>query len=283
MLEEQELLKDIEKNRGRHNLISVEDVKNLIQEQDGEKVVKIEEQMTSKSKYDNKRELNNIIKNSQVVIEVLDARDPLNYRSKEMEKKLLLDKEKRLIIILNKTDLVSTINAEHWGKLFRRDIPTLLFSCKAGIKEIDQAFNSLYEIINAVTPKMDKVHVSLCGFPNTGKTSILNLLKKKFYDTCKSKILPCNEIMPTKKIKFFDICGTILSKNEIGPLMPRSCKDVEDIKNPRGVVDLMFEKISSDYLLETYEIPGFETAEEFLTNVAMSKNLKIKVIFQINL
>jgi ribosome biogenesis GTPase A len=279
MLEEQELLKDIEKNRGRHANITPEDVKNLIQEQNGEQVVKAEEQTIPKSKYDNKRELNNIIKNSQVVIEVLDARDPLNYRSKELEKKILLDKEKRLIIILNKTDMVS--NSELWGKLFRRDIPTLLFSCKAGQKEVDQAFNSLYEIINAVTPQMDKVHVSLCGFPNTGKSSILNLLKKKFYDVCKSKILPCNEIMPTKKIKFFDICGTILSKNEIGPLMPRCSKDVEEIKNPRGVVDTIFEKISSDYLLETYEIPGFETAEEFLTNVATSKNLKIKVKYHL--
>ena len=276
MLEEQDLLKEIEKNRNKHNLITAKDVENLVKEESGDKVISAENDVPmSKNKYDNKRELNNIIKHSHVVIEVLDARDPLSYRSKELEKKIHLDKEKRLILILNKIDLVS--NAENWGKLFRRDIPTVLFTSKAEQNEIDKVFETLYDIINSLTPHMDKVNVSLCGFPNTGKSAIINLLKKKFYDTTKSKVLPCNEIQINKKIKFFDIYGTILSKTETGPLMPRSAKNVEDLKNPVATVESVFNQISYDVLLETYEIAGFETVQEFLTNVALSKNLKIKV------
>ena len=46
-----------------------------------------------------------IIEASDVIIEVLDARDPDCYRNKELEK-LITDKGKKLIIVINKVDLV---------------------------------------------------------------------------------------------------------------------------------------------------------------------------------
>lgn len=58
------------------------------------------------------RELNKVLEVSDVVIEVLDARDPLGTRSKEAEKKVngqlsaVTGKPKRVILLLNKIGML---------------------------------------------------------------------------------------------------------------------------------------------------------------------------------
>jgi nuclear GTP-binding protein len=60
-----------------------------------------------KSKNEAKRELNEIIQKSDFIVEVIDARDPLAYRSKGLENNVLKNKDKRLIILINKAELIS--------------------------------------------------------------------------------------------------------------------------------------------------------------------------------
>jgi nuclear GTP-binding protein len=53
------------------------------------------------------KELKEVIENSDVVLEVLDARDPMSCRSKELEAEIINHKdEKKIILILNKIDLI---------------------------------------------------------------------------------------------------------------------------------------------------------------------------------
>jgi nuclear GTP-binding protein len=59
-------------------------------------------------------------------MEILDARDPMGCRSKLIESKLLAH-NKKLIIILNKIDLVPFQNAQQWQRILKREFPTLLF------------------------------------------------------------------------------------------------------------------------------------------------------------
>lgn len=59
-----------------------------------------------KSKNDHKRLLNHLIEKADVLVCVLDAREPLSFRSKELERQIK-NNHKQLIYVLNKTDLVS--------------------------------------------------------------------------------------------------------------------------------------------------------------------------------
>ena len=55
------------------------------------------------------KDLKQVIENSDVILEVLDARDPLSCRSKELESQILAQKdEKKIILVINKIDLVPT-------------------------------------------------------------------------------------------------------------------------------------------------------------------------------
>jgi nuclear GTP-binding protein len=53
------------------------------------------------------KDLREVIENSDVILEVLDARDPLSCKSQELEELIRSHKdEKKIIIIINKIDLI---------------------------------------------------------------------------------------------------------------------------------------------------------------------------------
>ena len=72
------------------------------------------------------KDLKEVIEQSDVILEVLDARDPLNCRNIEMEHQIL-SKNKKLVFVLNKIDLVSPENARGWLAKLRDESPTVLF------------------------------------------------------------------------------------------------------------------------------------------------------------
>ena len=75
------------------------------------------------------RELKKVIENSDVIIEVLDARDPEGCRNREVEQQAVAG-GKKVLLVLNKIDLVPPQNAKLWQRFLRREYGTVLF--KAG-------------------------------------------------------------------------------------------------------------------------------------------------------
>ncbi len=59
------------------------------------------------------KELRKVVETADVLLQVLDARDPEGCRSKELEQEIL-GKGKKLLIVLNKIDLVPSENARCW-------------------------------------------------------------------------------------------------------------------------------------------------------------------------
>lgn len=113
MLQDQENQKHFEAllKAQKKNEITQEDIDKLVIECDDYKVIRekieqVEELNKKVSKSEYKRKLNQMISLSDVCIQVVDARDPFNFRSKELESNVLKNK-KKLVILLNKVDLVS--------------------------------------------------------------------------------------------------------------------------------------------------------------------------------
>lgn len=113
MMEDQENQKHFEAllKAQKKNEITQEDIDKLVVESEDHKVIRekieqFDEQNFKVSKSEYKRRLNHMINMSDVCIQVVDARDPFNFRSKELESNVLKNK-KKLIILLNKVDLVS--------------------------------------------------------------------------------------------------------------------------------------------------------------------------------
>nr|CAD2173887.1 unnamed protein product [Meloidogyne enterolobii] len=144
-------------------------------------------------------EVRKTIENADILIEVLDARDPIGSRSPKIEK-LVIDKGKRLVLLLNKIDLVPKENVKKWLLYFRNYLPTIAF--KASVQEQTQklgrfSHSNLLSASNSskcvgadlvmkllgnycrVKDIKTSIRVGVIGFPNVGKSSVINSLKRK--------------------------------------------------------------------------------------------------------
>lgn len=73
-------------------------------------------------------ELYKVVDSSDVLLQVLDARDPMGTRSAHLEKYLKTEKAyKHLIFILNKVDLVPTWATQRWVAILSKEYPTIAF------------------------------------------------------------------------------------------------------------------------------------------------------------
>lgn len=111
-----------------------------------------------------------LISTSDIILEVLDARFLQDTRNPELEA-LIEEQKKKLIYVINKTDLVDINNLKKTLELSSIK-PFSLVSCK------DRKVSELRERIKIEAKKIEKeiIHIGVIGYPNTGKSSIINSL-----------------------------------------------------------------------------------------------------------
>ncbi len=200
-----------------------------------------------------------IIDKSDIILELLDSRFIKETRNKTIEKKIK-EKNKRIIYVLNKIDLVT--NKE---KLYRQVsflLPRVFVSCKnyQGIKELRQKIKNISKKIIAEKTNLSKVTVGVIGYPNTGKSSLINILTGRNSLGVSPKAGFTKGIIKlnlTKDIVLLDSPGIIPDEkysNMDNDLMLEQAKvgarDYTNLKNP----DLFVLKIMKEYpkLLEKY-------------------------------
>ncbi|RXN39634.1 guanine nucleotide-binding -like 3 [Labeo rohita] len=77
-----------------------------------------------------------VIEESDVIVEVLDARDPLGYRCPQLEEMVLKHEgKKKLLFILNKIDLAPKDNVEKWLRYLEAECPTFLFKASMQLQD----------------------------------------------------------------------------------------------------------------------------------------------------
>jgi len=301
MIEEQDAQKHYEAlmKAQKNKEITSEDIDKMVIEQEDYQVIKekIEEDFADfrnlpKSEF--KRRLNQMVIMSDICIEVIDARDPINFRSKELEKNVMKNK-KKLIILLNKCELVSSENLEKWKKLFRRNFPTLVFSAKEMSRLTPEEFikhpfyTELIDTLHQITnEEYKKIAISLIGYPNTGKQTIIELFRSLHFKAFKSSVNGLYELAMENiakhqekdinyKLRLLSNSGTIFTRTENGiSLIPKSTKDIEEVKEPLALIKDLFNYVPKEDLIEYYEIPTFEDIIEFLENICKKNNFMIK-------
>jgi len=113
-----------------------------------------------------------IIRISDIVLEVLDARFVEETRNVEFEE-LIKEKGKKIIYVLNKVDLVK--GRGRIGEIR----PYVYVSAKdrTGIRELRDKIKAMVKGLDLGDKK--RAHVGIVGYPNTGKSSLINLLTGK--------------------------------------------------------------------------------------------------------
>lgn len=218
-------------------------------------------------------ELYKVIDSSDVVIHVLDARDPIGTRCESVEKYIKDEcPHKHLIYVLNKCDLVPTWVAAAWVKHLSKSFPTLAFHAsitnsfgKGSLIQLLRQFSTLHS-------DRKQISVGFIGYPNTGKSSIINTLRKK--KVCQVAPIPGETkvwqyITLMKRIFLIDCPGIVppLSKDTESDILFRGVVRVEHVSNPEQYIPDMLQKCERKHLERTYEIKGwskFEADESLL-------------------
>jgi large subunit GTPase 1 len=91
------------------------------------------------------RQLWHVRERSDVVVQIVDARNPLFYRSKDLDSYAHEgETPRRTLLVVNKSDFLSDAQRECWGDFFRHEgVPVVFFSAKAAQAEIDEEMKEL--------------------------------------------------------------------------------------------------------------------------------------------
>eukprot|EP01132_Coremiostelium_polycephalum_P010090 gene10090-12376_t len=218
-------------------------------------------------------ELYKVIDSSDVLIQVLDARDPMGTRSKHLESQLKKNaRHKHLVFILNKCDLVPTWSTARWVKLLSKEYPTLAFHAsitnpfgKGSLIQLLRQFSKLHS-------DKKQISVGFIGYPNVGKSSIINTLKSKV--VCKAAPIPGETkvwqyITLMKRIYLIDCPGVVPATGDSeADLVLKGVVRVENLEDATEYIPEVLKRIKKEYIVKTYGIADWVDHEDFLTKMA---------------
>ncbi|KAJ5721358.1 Nucleolar GTP-binding protein 2 [Penicillium malachiteum] len=219
-------------------------------------------------------ELYKVIDSSDVVIHVLDARDPIGTRCRSVEKYIREEApHKHLVFVLNKTDLVPTGVAAAWVRHLSKDYPALAFHASINNSFGKGSLITLLRQFSILHSDRKQISVGFIGYPNTGKSSIINTLRKKKVCTVapipgETKVWQYITLM--KRIYLIDCPGVVppnQNDTETDILLRGVCR-VENVENPKQYIPAVMSRVQPRHLERTYGIKEPTDAIDFLSRLA---------------
>ncbi|KAJ7925235.1 P-loop containing nucleoside triphosphate hydrolase protein [Mycena leptocephala] len=190
------------------------------------------------------RTLHKVIDQSDIVILVLDARDPEGCRSRLVEEEVRRRESegKKLVFVLNKVDLIPHANAQQWLKHLRHSTPTLPFRSPSSAQHQRTNISSstapaLIKLLKAYKPSAGSVTVGVVGYPNVGKSSLINCLKRS--KVCAVAAQPghtkdLQSVQLERGMRIVDSPGVVFDDEDdkAGNILLRNVVKVEDVSDP---------------------------------------------------
>lgn len=218
-------------------------------------------------------ELYKVIDSSDVVIQVLDVRDPMGTRSKHVENFMVKEKShKHLIFVLNKCDLVPQWVTQRWVAVLSAEYPTMAFHAsitnpfgKGALINLLRQFGKLHE-------DKKQISVGFIGYPNVGKSSIINTLRaKKVCNVApiagETKVWQYITLM--RRIYLIDCPGVVYPTGDTDTeIVLKGVVRVENIKEPEQHIAEVLNRVNPKYIQRTYKVESWTDSTHFLEQVA---------------
>lgn len=245
------------------------------------------------------KELVKVIEESDVILEVLDARDPLGTRCVDMEKMVMKSGyDKHLVLLLNKIDLVPREAVEKWLKYLREEFPAVAFKCSTQEQRSNLSWKSpskksaktsnllqtsdclgadtLIKLLKNYSRSHDikkSITVGVIGLPNVGKSSLINSLKRSHVvnvGATPGLTRSMQEVHLDKNVKLLDCPGVVMLKSteNDASVALRNCKRIEKLDDPISPVKEILNRCPSRVLVTLYKVPEFDSVDDFLQKVA---------------
>jgi nuclear GTP-binding protein len=239
-----------------------------------------------------------VVEQADVVLYVLDARDPEGTRSKEVERMVMAAASggKRLILILNKIDLIPAPVLKNWLIHLRRYFPTLPLRA-SGPAPNAHTFNHRQLTVQSTSATLFKalksfaaakqlkraISVGVIGYPNVGKSSVINALTSRMGGAGAAcpvgaeagVTTSLREVKIDSKLKLLDSPGIVFPSagdgskasktEEQARLVLLNAVPPKQIEDPVPAVTLLLKRLSASEdmlkkLMDVYGLPPLMTA-----------------------
>ena len=245
------------------------------------------------------RELKKVVDSADVILQVLDARDPIGSRiHPTMEDVILSKADKRMVLVLNKIDLVPKEVVGSWLTVLRKSRPAI--AIKASSDHSNKEVGAADDISNSTVPVgMDgllqllknyaraggtggksktTIVVGVIGYPNVGKSSIINALKRSRAVGVSPRpgfTTSMQEVVLDRNVRLLDSPGVVFDDRSA---LLGNCVDAESVDDPIPPVDALLKRCNPQSLMMTYNIQAFPKGDtmKFLAMVARSYGRVLK-------
>lgn len=242
------------------------------------------------------RELKKVVESADVLLQVLDARDPIGSRiHKTLEDVILSKADKRMVLVLNKIDLVPKEVVSQWLTVLRRSHPTIAIkACKnmsdgddkdAANSTVPVGMDGLLQLLKNYArtgagggKSKTTIVVGIVGYPNVGKSSIINALKRSRAVGVSPRpgfTTTMQEVVLDRNVRLLDSPGVVFDDKTA---LLGNCVDADSIDDPIPPVDALLQRCKPESLMMTYNIPAFPKGNTmmFLAMVAKSYGRVLK-------
>lgn len=245
-----------------------------------------------------------VVDSSDVILYVLDARDPEGTRSRQVEHTVLASPDKRLLFVLNKIDLIPSDVLKKWHAHLKLSFPTLPL---AASNSAPNAQTFIHKGLNQVTTSTAllgalkayahssqlrrSISVGVIGYPNVGKSSVINSLIARHGPAKRAcpvgaqagVTTSIRQVKVDNKLKVLDSPGIVFPStegksgkkavDEQSRLILLNALPPKQIDDPIPAVSLLLKRLCKnpdlkDRLIATYDIPKLmtETVKDMVTD-----------------
>lgn len=225
---------------------------------------------------------------ADVILQVLDSRDPLGCRCAAVEA-WAQENKKRIIFVLAKADLVTPETAAKWLVVLGQIAPAVAVSAEAGREGVRELLVLLGQAPAAPgQPQIPAAKaVGVVGYAGTGKKAVCKAIRQEvkttapwLLDACRLRPVPgqaatacsalhaamCKEV-PRGAANATSIVAILASGSGAG-----SCSGVD----PVDVIKEFVTRVPQQALLRYFRLPAFEGVDGFLNAFCADRKLKTK-------
>lgn len=217
----------------------------------------------------------NVIRKTDLVVQVLDARDPYGTRCKYLED-YAKSLGKKMLFVINKSDLVDRQLLEQHKRSLSGRAPTHYLSAKE-----KKGISHLKKIILEKAPHLP-AKVSIIGYPNVGKSLLSNALKGR----TAAKVAPVpgftksqQWVRVSEEILLYDTPGVIPFSEKESTLAIKGAIEADSLKNPIDAASEIILKILAEkpvILAEVYGIQPEQEPEKIIEQIAIARGRLLK-------
>jgi nuclear GTP-binding protein len=234
------------------------------------------------------RELRRVAEAADVVLHVLDARDPIGTRSTAVEEMVAANYRKRLVYVLNKADLVPRSVLLGWMNYLKRSHPVIPFKSNTQNQKsnlgrttgkiskeattvhtsqavgVEELLGLLKNYARAGGDAKTSISVGIVGYPNVGKSSLINsLVRSRVVGVSPNPgfTKQMQEVILDKNIRLLDSPGIVFADGDSIATALRNCVSVEELLDVYTPIQAILEKCPAAYLMQLYSIPRFKEGD----------------------